>query len=42
MNKHLPLMYMERFFSIPRLNKEPILGFSDTLGHIFLMNAQNK
>jgi len=39
--KQLPFIYMEKYLSIRRLKKEPLLGFSDTLGHL-LMGAQNK
>lgn len=32
--KQLSLVYMENFLKIPRLQKEPLLGFSNTLGRI--------
>lgn len=38
----LPLIYIGTFFSVPRTKKYPFLGFSDTLGHTLLTDAQNK
>lgn len=33
---------MEKDLSIPRANKEPLFGFSDTSGHTLLKDAQDK
>lgn len=36
MKKPLPRTYMEKFVSVPRPRKSPVLGFPDTLGHTLL------
>lgn len=35
-------LYGKKFASIPRYQRSPLLGFSDTLRHILLTDEQNR
>lgn len=38
--KQLPFIYKEKFLSVPRPKEQPLVGCSDTLGHVLLTDAK--